>query len=142
LIALIVIIVIFSYLVTRQDSQVASTPTPTPTYTSETYSRADVLAAAGEGFYYVNDGFAIKWDSERSCSGLANCVRVVVYSMEECTQLQFSMTFTDDANNVVGKDFQTGGFGLAAGETGKYELNWLNGADFVQIDDLTCAWRN
>ncbi len=142
-IAIVVVLVIFAYLATRQTSQVSSTPTPTPTYTSETYSSADVLAAAGDEFYYVNDGFAMKWDnSERSCTALIGCAWVQVYSMEECTQLSFSLTYTDDSNNVVGKDFQTGGFGLAAGETGRYELEWLSGADLVQIDDITCMWRN
>jgi hypothetical protein len=85
----------------------------------------------------------MKWDdSEGSCTGLTNCVWVKVYSMEECTQLSFSLTFTDDAKNVVGKDYQTGGFGLAAGETGRYELKWLTGAELVQMDDITCMWRN
>jgi hypothetical protein len=141
LIGLILIIVVVALSMSSQNPQVASTPTPTET--PETYSMSEVLAAAGEGFFYVNDGFAMKWDdSEGSCTGLTSCVWVKVYSMEECNQLSFSLTFTDDAKNVVGKDYQTGGFGLAAGETGRYELKWLTGAELVQMDDITCMWRN
>jgi hypothetical protein len=141
LIGLILIIIVVALSMSSQSPQVASTPIPTET--PDTYSMSEVLAAAGEGFFYVNDGFAMKWDdSEGSCTGLTNCVWVKVYSMEECTQLSFSLTFTDDAKNVVGKDYQTGGFGLAAGETGRYELKWLTGAELVQMDDITCMWRN
>ena len=140
LIGLILIIVVITYSVSTQSSEVASTPIPTET--PDTYSMSDVLAEAGEGFFYVNDGFAMKWDdSEPYCSVLTSCVWVKVYSMEQCTQLSFSLTFKDDAKNVVGKDYQTGEFGLAAGETGLYELKWLNGAEFVQLDDITCIWR-
>ena len=141
LIGIILIIVIATYSSSTQNSQVALTPIPTET--PDSYSMAEVLAAAGEGFSYVNDGFAMKWDeSESSCSSFSACVWVQVYSMEECNQLSFSLTFTDDSKNVVGKDFQTGGFGLAAGETGRYELEWLSDAEYVQMGDITCMWRN
>ena len=139
LIGLIIAIVIGALVLSTQNSQV--TPTPLPTDTPDSYSMSEVLADAGDGFSYVNDGFAMKWDNSESCTGFTGCVWVQVYSMEECTQLSFSLTFTDDANKVVGKDFQTGSFGLASGETGKYELEWLNGAEFVQMDDITCMWR-
>jgi hypothetical protein len=139
LIGLILVIVITTLVLTTQNPRVASTPSPTETPLS--YTSAEVLAQAGEEFYYVNEGFAMKWDEQSECSGLTSCVWVQVYSMEECTQLEFSLTYTDQSNNVVGKDFQTGAFGLAAGETGRYELDSLPGAELVQLDDITCAWR-
>ena len=140
LIGLIIAIVIATFVLTTQTSLVASSPSPTET--SGIYTRAEVLAQAGEGFEYVNDGFAMKWDkSEPGCTRFTSCVFVMVYSIKECTQLKFSLIFTDTANIVVGEDFQTGSFGLAAGETALYELESLDGAEFVQMDDITCALR-
>jgi hypothetical protein len=140
LIGLIIAIVIVAFVLTTRNSLVAS-PT-SPTETPGIYTRAEVLAQAGEGFQYVNDGFAMKWDdSERGCTGLTACVLVKVYSIKECTQLKFSLIFKDSANTVLGKEFQTGSFGLAAGETAIYELEALDEAQLVFIDDITCALR-
>jgi hypothetical protein len=139
-IAIVVVLVIFAYLATRQTSGASSTPTLTNA--SETYSSAEVFSAAGEGFFYVNNGFAMKWDEAETPCTSTDCNWVKIYSIDECTKLNFSLTFLDSSENVVGKDFQSGSFGLAAGETGMYELIFPNEGDFVRIDDITCAWRN
>jgi hypothetical protein len=109
------------------------------TYSADTYSGEEVVAAAGEGFQYVNNGFAVKWDDSQSgCAVFSSCLKVNVFSSQECWGLDFSLSFLDSANVVVGKDLQRGDFSLDAGETGLYELKWLNG-ELVEIDDIKCV---
>lgn len=121
-------------------SQDVSTPTPTPTETAKTYSMSAVLAGAGDGFSYVSEGFAMKWANDR-CKKYTTCSWVKIYSIDDCKKIQFSLTFTDKAETVVGKDVQTGPFGLSAGETGKYELKFQTGSAFGQIDEIKCLAR-
>ena len=136
LVGLILLVISVALVDSTQNSTTPSSESPVAS--TATYSGEEVVAAAGEGFQYVNNGFAVKFDESQSgCAVFSSCLKVNVFSSQECWRVDFSLSFLDNANVVVGKDLQRGDFGLVAGETGLYELKWLNG-ELVEVDDIKC----
>lgn len=116
--------------------------TSEPTPTIQNYSPTGVAFAAGKDYFYVENGFAAKYDNTGGCNSFKFCSGVKVYSTEDCFTFSMKVTFTNKANEVIGKSSITSPYGLAAGERGDYEIGRATNYAFVELDNIRCIDLN